>query len=150
MDDLADVVGRDDVPDGDLAAVEIDVDRRDTRRPTECGIGVAVVGRVVEVDAGVGLELLIDAGGAMGGGVVAENRGKVAAVVALLDLRPEPAGRVDQQPTDDHRRPAGDRRPRVRHDRRVLRRDLDVLVRDAELRGDELREDRLRPLPHLR
>ena len=45
VDDLADVVGRDDVPDRDLAAVEIDVDRRDAGRPAERRVGVAVVGR---------------------------------------------------------------------------------------------------------
>ncbi len=34
--------------------------------------------------------------------------------------------------------------------RRVLRRDLDLVDADAELRGDELREDRLGALAHLR
>ena len=62
MDHVADVVGGDDVADRDLAAVEVDVDRRHAGRPPEGRIGVAAVGRVVELDARVGLELLIDPG----------------------------------------------------------------------------------------
>ena len=53
------------------------------------------------------------------------------------------------QPADDHGRARGDRRPGVRHDRGVLRRDLDLAVLDPERIGHELREDRLGALAHL-
>ena len=46
-------------------------------------------------------------------------------------LRRAAAGRLDEQPTDHHRRAAGDGRAGIRHDRRVLRRDLDLVVGDA-------------------
>ena len=44
----------------DLAGVEVDVDLGDAGRPAERRIRVAAVGRVVEVDARVGLEPLVD------------------------------------------------------------------------------------------
>ena len=62
VDDPADVVDGDDVADGHLAGVEVDVDRRDAGRPAEGGVGIAAVRRVVELDARVRLEQLVDAG----------------------------------------------------------------------------------------
>ena len=61
MDDPPDVVGGDHVADVDLARVEIDVHRRHARRPAERRVGVAAVGLVVEADARIGLEALVDA-----------------------------------------------------------------------------------------
>ena len=57
----ADVVGGDDVADVHLAGVEVDLDARDAGRPAEGRVGVAAVGLVVEADARVGLEPLVDA-----------------------------------------------------------------------------------------
>ena len=54
MDDVADVVGRHDVPDVDLARIEVDVDPGDARRPAERRVGVAAVGVVVELTPGYG------------------------------------------------------------------------------------------------
>ena len=103
---------------------------------------------VVEVAARVGQELLVDAGRAVVAGVVPVREPERAPGPAF-DLRLEPARGVDEEPADDHRGPRGDRRPGVRHERRVLRRHLDVVDVELQLRGDELREDRLRPLAHL-
>ena len=86
--------------------------------------------------------------GAARPGVVAVGRRERAAG-RRLDLVPQPLGRLDQQPTDDHRRPRRDGRPGVGDERGVLRRELDRLERHAERVGDELREDRLGPLAHL-
>ena len=70
MDDPADVIGSHDVTDVHLAGVEVDVDVGDARRPPERRVRVAGVGGVVERRAaGVGLELLVDAGRAVLPGV---------------------------------------------------------------------------------
>jgi hypothetical protein len=52
VNDVPDIVGADAVAHRHLARVEIDLDRRDARCPTECGVGVAGVALVVERDAG--------------------------------------------------------------------------------------------------
>ena len=132
----------------DLRRVEVDLDLRHGRRPAERRVGVAGVRVVVEVAARVGDELLVDAGRAVVAGVVPVREPERAPGPAL-DLRLEPARGVDEEPADDHRGPRGDRRPGVRHERRVLRRHLDVVDVELQLRGDQLREDRLRPLAHL-
>ena len=150
MDDPTDVVGGDHVADRHLATVEIDADTDHAGGPAERRIGVAPVGLVVEMDVGIRLELLVDPRRAVGGGVRAMDVGERPAAVALLDDLAEPARRLDQQPADDHRRSARDGRPGVGNERRVLRRDVDIVDGHAQLRRDELGEDRLRPLPHLR
>ena len=149
MDDATDVIGGDHGPHGHLARVEVDIDLRHGGRPAEGGIGVAGVGLVVEMDAGVRREALIDAGRAPGPGVLAIADGE-RQPGALLDARLELARGVDDQAADDHRRPGRHRRAAVGHDRGVLGSHLDVIEVDAELFGHELREDRLGALAHLR
>ena len=144
-----DVVDGDDRQHRDLGRVEVHLDLRDGGRPAERRVGVAAVGGVVEGAAGVGREALVDPVVAVRPGVVAPRQAERPARPAL-DLRLEPPRGLDQQPADDHRRARGHRRPGVGHERRVLGRHLDVVDVDAELRRDQLREDRLRPLPHLR
>ena len=60
VDDMADVVRGHDVADMDLAGVEIDLDAGDAGRPAEGRVGIAAVGLVVEPDARVRLEPLVD------------------------------------------------------------------------------------------
>ena len=150
VDHPTDVVDGDSVANRDLAAVEIDIDGGHARGPTEGRVGIATIGVVVEMDVGIRLELLVDPRRAMGGGVVAVDGDEWPTAVPGLDLVSQPAGGLDQQPTDDHRRAAGDRRPGVRDEGGVLRRDLDCFIRESELRRDQLRKDRLCALAHLR
>ena len=113
------------------------------------GIGVAAVQVVVEGHAvGIRLEALVDAGRAVRRGRRRRPCRRTAAGRGL-DLLAQPPGGLDQQAADDHRRPRRDGRAAVRHEGRVLRRELDVVIGDAERLADELREDRLGPLAHL-
>ena len=121
---------------------------RHAGRPAEGRVGVAAVRLVVEADARIRLEALVDADRAARPGVVAVGGGERAAA-GRLDLVAQPLGRLDQQATDDHRRPRRDGRPRIRDEGRVLRREIDRLEGHAEGVGHELREDRLGALAHL-
>src|SRR5204862_6933618 len=91
--------------------------------------------------------------------LLGERRAMVPGVVAT-GLRERPAGprlhlltqtatRLEHQATDDHGCAGCYGRAGIRDDPGVLPGDVDVLDWDAELRRRQLREDRLRPLPHL-
>ena len=148
MDDPAHVVRGDDAPNGHFSGVEVDVDLGDRRGPPEGRIGVAGVGRVVERDARIGLELLVDPRRAIGPGVGPVRVGERTAG-AGLHLGAQPATRTDDEPAHDHCRPRRHGGTRIGHERRVDRRDLDRLDGHPQLRRRELREDRLRALAHL-
>ena len=72
----------DDVAHVHLARVQVDVDLGDARRPAEARVGVAAVRLVVELDARVRLELLVDA-----------QRRRCAARSPRYDVGERPAGR---------------------------------------------------------
>ena len=118
------------------------------RCPAEGRVGVAAVGLVVEVDVGIGLELLVDAQAAALPRVFDVGDGERLAG-RLLDLGAHPRRGLDDQAADDHRRPRRHRRAAVGHDRGVLGSHLHVALVDAQLLGDELRKDRLGALAHL-
>ena len=97
----ADVVGRDDVADVDLAGVEIDLDLGDAGRPAERRVRVAGVRRVVERRCRrVRLELLVDARRAVVAGrrrvAVSANEPPVAASTCSRSRR---AALISSPPT---------------------------------------------------
>ncbi len=149
MDHPADVVGRHDVEDRDLARVEVDVDLGHRRRPAEGRIRVAAVGRVVEDDARVRLEVLVDPGRTVGPGVrrvrIARTARRVRSSTTARNRRQAP---ITRPPTTIAVREATVG-PAVGHERRVLGRQLDRLDRHAQGVGRQLGEDRLRALAHL-
>ena len=114
MDDPADVVGGHDIAHVDLAGIEVDVDAGDAGRPAERRVRVAAVGLVVEADAGIRLEALVDPDRASGPGVGAVGLGEGPPVAASTSARRRRA-RLDEHPADDHRGPRGDGRPAVGH-----------------------------------
>ena len=165
VDAHAAVVDRDEAPDGDMSRVGVDVDDGDVG-----AVGVGEVRRVVDhlcVEPALhsGRQLLAAVG--PGRDLVDERallRVALDVPAALLPreiVRARLEHRRGDQPRlvahlarDDRDRAAGDRRRAasvgaepVRRPVRVAVADLDVLGRDAELLGDDLRERRLVALP---
>ena len=130
MDDAPDVVGRDDVADRDLAGVEVDLDRRDARRPAERRVGVAAVRRVVERrrpgTARTARRRECGRGARRPRGTTSAN-GRPP-LRSSTSARSRRAAWISSPPTTIAVR-LRDRRAGVGHDRGVLRRDLDVVVR---------------------
>ena len=136
--------------DGHLAGVEVDVDFGHGRRPAEGRVGIAAIGRVVEVDARVRLELLVDPESRRGSGRRRGRSRRTSRRSRCLDHRPQPAARLDhagrRRPSRCARRPSARCRARARCPDGAS---STVVDRHAEGLGDELREDRLGPLAHL-
>ena len=144
-----DVVGGDHVADVDLARVEVDVDAGHAGRPAEGRVGIAAVGVVVEVDARVRLEPLVDAQRAVVARVVATYASRTAPPVAARTCsRSRPAALMSRPPTTIAVRDATVG-PESGTNAVSCGAISTSSIGDAERVGDELREDRLGPLPHL-
>ncbi len=148
MDDTADIIGRDDAAHVDLAGIQIDVHLGDRAGPAEDRVGVAGVGRLVELDIGIGLEALVDAGRAVRSRIELIRLGEGAAA-ARLDRGPQALGGLDDEPAHDHGRARGHGGAAVGDDRGVHRGHLDLVRLDAQGLGGEHRKDGLGALADL-
>ena len=151
VDDPADVVGGDDVADVHLAGVQVDVDLGDAGGPAERRVGIARIGRVVERRAArIRLEPLVDPHRAVLPGVGRGTESANGAPVVHSTLSRSRWAALMTQATHDHRGPRRDGRAANRG--RTPCPTGAISTSSAGIPSasrDELREDRLGPLPHL-